>query len=135
MARFSGERRLVQAIRDGVAEMHRLHARRGWYDGHDLVNWMNSNRNAELNDIIDYYRRAPAGSRRRRPGRDPVHSATVQIGNFLKNRLGQRKVREQNSPRQITLRGGAHRDGNCNVSVWQVSQDTALGSARTACSA
>ncbi|MGD0048432.1 MAG: hypothetical protein ABSE42_15630 [Bryobacteraceae bacterium] len=121
MSRFSGKHHLVQAIRDGVGEMHRLHVRQGWYDGHDLINWMNSNRNEELNDIIDYYR--PSGA-------DPVHIATIQIGNFLKNRLGQQKITEQTSPRQITLRGGANRDGHCNVSVWQISHDTALGNCR-----
>jgi hypothetical protein len=87
MSRFSGEHRLVQAIRDGVAEMHRTHGNRGWYDGHDLVNWMNGNRNAELNDIFDCYRSAA----------DPVHTGTVQIGNFLKNCLAQRKIREHDS--------------------------------------
>lgn len=60
MSRFSGNHHLVQAIRDGVAQMHRSHLRRGWYDGHDLVNWMNSNRNEELNGIIDCYRRPGA---------------------------------------------------------------------------
>jgi len=90
--------------------MHRLYARRGWYDGHDLVNWMNGNRNAEFNDIIDYYR----------PGDDPVHAATIQIGRFLKKYLGQQKIRDQESPRRITLRTGGHRDGYCNVSVWRI---------------
>ena len=93
-----------------------------WYDGHDLVNWMNSNRNEELNGIIDCYRRPGAA--------DPVHTATIQIGNFLKNQLGQQKIREQTSQRRITLRDGANRDGPCDVSVWQISQDTALGNRR-----
>jgi hypothetical protein len=75
--------------------MRRLHVHRGWHDGHDLVNWMNINRNGEFNDIIGYYR----------PGADPVHAATIQIGNFLKNRLGQTKIGERESPRRITLRG------------------------------
>jgi hypothetical protein len=72
---------------------------------------MNSNRNDEFNDIIAYYRF----------GADPVHAATIQIGNFLKNHLGQMKIGEQESPRRITLRGGGNRDGYCNVSVWQIS--------------
>lgn len=121
MSRFSETHHLVQAIRDGVGELHRLHVRRGWYDGHDLINWMNSNRNDELNGIIDYYR--PSGA-------DPVHIATIQIGNFLKNRLGQQKIGEQTSPRQITLRCGANRDGRCNVSVWQISHGTMVGNLR-----
>ena len=110
MFRFAADRRLVQAVRDAVAEMHRLYAIRGWYDGHDLVNWMNSNRNAEFNNIIDCYR----------PGEDPVRTATIQIGRFLKRCLGQQKIREQESPRRITLRAGGDRDGYCKVSVWQI---------------
>ncbi len=121
MFRFSERHQLVQAIRDGVGEMQRLHVRQGWYDGHDLVNWMNRNRNEELNDIIDCYRRG---------GADPVHTATIQIGSFLKNQLGQQKIRDQTSARRITLRDGAHRNGRCNVSVWQIPQDTALGDCR-----
>jgi hypothetical protein len=38
----------------------------------------------------------------------------------LKNRLGQRKIGENVSQRQITLRNGANRNGQCNVSVWQI---------------
>jgi hypothetical protein len=110
MFRFAVEDRLVRAIRDGATEMRRRYVKLGSYDGHDLINWMNDNRNDELNDIIGYYR----------PGADPVHAATIQIGNFLKNCLGQTKIGEQESPRRITLRGGGNRDVCCNVSVWQI---------------
>ena len=108
MSRFSMNDRVVQAIRDGVAELRQLHAARGWYDGHDLITWLSDHRNPELNSVIDYYTRG-----------DPVHTATVQIGNFLKNRMGQEKIGERVSTRRIRLRGGANRDGECNVSVWR----------------
>lgn len=120
MFRFSGDARLVRAISDGVAEVRRLHARQGRYDGHDLINWMDDNRNAELNDIIDWYGHAPAGRRRATPGSRQVHTATALIGKFLGNKLGQVRIGEQTSQRHVTLRGGAHCNGTCDVSVWQI---------------
>jgi hypothetical protein len=119
MSRFSGNRRLVRAILDGVAEMHRLHSDRGRFDSHDLINWMNDRENAALNELIALYH-----------GDDPVHTATVQVANFLKNEVGQRKTHEQVSRRRITLNGGTPRNGDSKVSVWEISASTREGLSR-----
>src|SRR5208283_4891297 len=71
MARFSGNARVVAAINNGVAFVRRTHATRGWYDGHDLINWLDTHYNSELNDIIDCHVSTSS---------DPVHTATIQIG-------------------------------------------------------
>lgn len=124
MFSFESDRRLVSAILDGVAEMHRAHGAGGTYDTHDLVNWLNDRRNSELNEIIARY-----------PNGDAVHVATVQIGRYLQNRLGQRKVDDRVSTREdIALRAGVRGGGDCKVSVWEVSRATeaALDRAREA---
>ena len=89
MARFSGNPRLVQAIRDGVREMRQRHGASGCYDGHDLINWLDEHRNKELNEIYDYYDDCT----------DPEMTADQQIGRFL-YRLGQKKVGERTSARR-----------------------------------
>jgi hypothetical protein len=120
MSRFSGNRRLVRAILDGVAEMHRLHSDQGQFDSHDLINWMNDHENAALNELIALYH-----------GDDPVRAATVQVSNFLKNEVGQQKTHnKQVSHRRITLNGGASRDGDSKVSVWEISASTREGLSR-----
>jgi hypothetical protein len=101
----------VQAIRDAVAALSITQAAEGFYDGHDVINWLNDHRNNELNDIIDRF-----GN-----NHDRVHYATIQIGNFLKNELGQEKVGERVSDRRIRLRDGLRHDGKCKVSVWRIS--------------
>src|SRR5208337_4778489 len=45
---------------------------------------------------------------------------------YSRNRLGQKKVSERTSARRITRRRG-HRDGFCQVSVWSITDQTALG--------
>jgi hypothetical protein len=116
VARFARDRRLVQAIIDGIAEMHRRHPADGRFDGHDLVNWLNVNRNPELNDLYDLYADCI----------DPQMTADQQIGKFLYT-LGQVKVGEIRSPRQITRPGEPDRNGTCEVSVWEVSDRARAG--------
>lgn len=110
MSRISKLPHAVQAIRRTVAILRVAHAGARHYDGHDVINLLNDQHNAELNDIFDCYRNTS----------DPVHYATIQIGNFLKNGLNQIKIGERVSSRRITLRGGSTRDGRCDVSVWQI---------------
>jgi hypothetical protein len=117
MFRFESDLRLIGAIIDGVEEMHRAHAVRGSFDTHDLINWLNAHHNPELNDIISYYAKG-----------DVLNVATVQIGNYLKNRLDQRKVGDQISTRcEISLKTGARPGGDSEVSVWQISPSTRAG--------
>ena len=110
MSRISKLTSAVEAIRDAVAASRIAGANERRYDGHDVINWLNDHRNNELNDIINCYHNTP----------DPVHYATIQIGNFLKNQLGQQKIAERVSDRRVTLRGGSRRDGRCDVSVWSI---------------
>jgi len=119
MARFSGDPRLVTAIRDGVRELHRLHGARGRYDGHDLINWLDEHRNTELNEIYDLYGDC----------QDAEMTADQQIGRFL-YQLGQAKIGVRTSPRRITGRTGNDRNGVCQVSIWEISARTALGNPR-----
>jgi len=113
MARFSGDARLVQAIIDGVDEMQRGYKARGWFDGHNLINWLNVNRSPELNDIYDLYADC----------KDPEMTADQQIGRYL-YRLKQVKIAERISTRRINRRSGFHRNGVCQVSVWEISSKT-----------
>ena len=119
MARFSSDARLVQAIHDGVEEMHRRHGTRRQFDGHALINWLDANRNQELNDIYDLYDDC----------KDPEMTADQQIGKYLYS-LGQVKIGDRTSPRRISRRGGTHRNGECKVSVWEVSANTIAGLAK-----
>lgn len=111
MSRISRLPNADRAIHDAVIAVQNRFANQGRYDGHDVVNWLNSHRNAQLNDIIDCYRGTP----------DPVHYATIQIGNYLRNRLGQQKIGIRVSGRSITLRDGSTRNGRCDVSVWRIA--------------
>ena len=113
MARFARDRRLVEAIVDGVDAL--LHAD-GSYDSHDLINWLNANRTTQLNDLYDLYPDCA----------DPEMTADQQLGKFL-YRLGQIKIDEQVSPRSIDRRGGGNRNGTCAASVWEVSDRTTEG--------
>jgi hypothetical protein len=116
MARFSSDTRLVQAICDGVAEMHRRYAVHRQFDSHDLINWLDRNRNPELNDIYDLYRDC----------KDPEMTADQQIGKFLYD-LGQLKIGERISRRRISRRTGYNRNGECKVSIWEISPRTVDG--------
>jgi len=102
----------VHAIKTSVNAVRGIRAAQGedWYDGHDVINRLNSDFNRELNDVIDAY---PTSV-------DPVHTATIQIGNYLKNHLGQRKIGVNVSPRRIALRSGESRNGECEVSKWKI---------------
>lgn len=93
--------------------MHRRHAPKGQFDGHDLINWLDAHRNSELNDIYDLYSGCYG----------PEMTADQHIGKFL-YRLGQVKIGERISPRRISRRQGYHRDGTCKVSIWQISPQT-----------
>ena len=101
MSRISHLPHADSAIHDAVVAVQIACANQGLYDGHDVVNWLNDHRNDQLNDIIDCYRRTS----------DPVHYATIQIGNYLRNRLDQRKIGTRVSYRKITLRDGSTRNG------------------------
>lgn len=115
MARFEGDPVLVEAIRQGVRELHTKYEERGNYDSHDLINWLNEHRNAELNEIYDLYDDCS----------DPEMTADQQIGKFL-DRFGQKKIGVRESERWIARRSG-QRNGVCQVSVWGISDQTALG--------
>ncbi len=115
MARFEGDPALVEAIHQGVRELHRKYEERGNYDSHDLINWLNEHRNAELNEIYDLYHDCS----------DPEMTADQQIGKLLDS-LGQKKIGVRESERWIARQSG-HRNGTCQVSVWSISSETALG--------
>jgi len=108
MARFARDRRLVEAIVDGVAAMLDAH---GSYDSHDLIDWLNANRPAQLHDLYDLYHDCA----------DPEMTADQQIGKFLET-LGQIKLGEQVAARPIEQRGGGDRNGTSKVSVWEASE-------------
>ncbi len=116
MARFARDRRLIEAVLDGVSEPHRIHAAEDHFGTHDLINWLNANRPTELNDLYDLYHDCA----------DPEMTANQQIGKFLYT-LGQVKVDEQVSSRRIDRRGGGNRNGTCSASVWEVSERTREG--------
>ena len=109
MGRIDHLRDAPGAIRDALAAVRNASRRQGTYDGHDIVNWLNDHRNHLLNDIIDCY-----------PRGDSVHIATIQIGNFLRDRLHQTKVGVRISERRIALLGGSSRNGKCKVSLWRI---------------
>jgi len=115
----------VQAIREAVATAHDHYATRGWFDSHDIVNWLNEHHNDILNEIVDHYRLTADGT----PAQDPVHQATVQIGNFMRDWMGQDKTEyaERRSARRVNLSDGTTRHGDSEVSVWSVLPQTQLG--------
>ena len=115
MARFARDRSLVEALVAGVTEMQSVHATEGQYDSHDLLNWLNINRNPELNALYDLYLDCD----------DPQMRANHQIGKFL-DRLGQIKIGELPSERHAILEHGVNRfaGGDCEVSVWEISAST-----------
>ena len=99
-------------LREGVREIHRLYANRGWFDGHDLINWLDQNHNPELNAMHALYRG------------DSQKVGDQQIGKAL-YKLGQRKIGLNVSERRITTHDG-NRDGKCEVSMWEISTRTAI---------
>jgi hypothetical protein len=111
---------LVEAIREAVMAVRRdpRLRKRGWYDSHTIVNYLDAYRNEVLNRIIDLYLDC----------QDPPHRATIQIGCFLRDHLSQSKKKygEGPSKRRITLRDGSRRDGKCSVSRWEISDATEL---------
>jgi hypothetical protein len=115
-SRISKNPGLVQAIIEGVEEMHRLHAADGAFEGQDLIDWMNANRRAELAGIHDLY-----------PGVDPETKGDLQIGRFLHNDLGQTKIEMVPSSRQIARPEGPGRSSQSKVSVWEISARTRDG--------
>jgi hypothetical protein len=114
--RIKNNQTWVQAIHAGVAAVRQTHAQRGWYDSHDLINWLNDHRNLILNEIIHNYRITGQGT----PAQDPVFIATRQIGKYLQDWLGQVKTGEHSSGRTVTLSNGDNRDGEAAVSVWDI---------------
>src|SRR5438477_12024439 len=108
--------RWIQAIRAGVAAVRQAHTQRGRYDGHDLINWLNQNHNVVLNEIIDNYMITGQGT----PADDPVFIATRQIGKYLQDWEGEVKIGKHFSQRRVALQNGGNRDGECDVSVWQI---------------
>jgi len=110
-ASFASNPSIVRAISNGVAFVRRAREADGWYDSHDLINWLDIHHNDVLNDIIDCYKSRSS---------DPVHTATIQIGKYLRDHLGQVKVGENKSYHHITLRSGDKRNGDCEVSKWKI---------------
>ena len=105
--------------------MHRRHAEQGQYDSHDLINWLNDNRSAELEEIYKLYADCV----------DPEMTADQQIGKYLYE-VGQQKIGERESPRRIVL-PGRNRSGTCTVSVWAINATTreGLAEAESRCAA
>ena len=112
----------VQAVQAGVAVLHARHTVHGRFDSHDLVNWLNDRHNAVLNEIIDNYRITKQGKR----AKNPVHTATREIGKFIERELGQVKIDDHLSVRKpIKLAGGGvHPAAECTNSVWNINAAT-----------
>ena len=99
-------------IRIAAIHMHIQHAGRGWYDGHDLVGWLNVNHNAQLNAMYALFSRSS----------DPQMTGDQQIGNMLK-KIGQVKTGDQESNWTIHTPTGT-RSGRNMVSVWRIDRAT-----------
>jgi hypothetical protein len=99
-------------IAEGVWEQHQHCARRQWFDGHALINWLNERHNGALNGIYALYGTAI----------DPQMTGDQQIGKSL-YKLGQWKIGTVASGRQIDTPHG-DRDGSCDVSTWEISPRT-----------
>jgi Protein of unknown function (DUF2442) len=112
----------VRAIHAGVTALQAKHAPRGWFDSHNLINWLNRHHNAVLNAIVDNYRTTGKG----KPAKNPVHTATREIGRFIERRLGQVKTGDHQSVRNpIKLTdGGVHPGDECENSVWKIDAST-----------
>jgi len=93
--------------------MHMAHAARGWYDGHDLVGWLNVNHNHQLNAMYALFGTSS----------DPQMTGDQQIGNMLKNKLGQKKTGDHESNWTINTPTGT-RSGRNMVSVWKIEKAT-----------
>lgn len=120
--RILDETTWVHAIHAGLNALHASHAARGWFDSHDLINWLNIHNNGILNEIVDNYRITGQGKR----AKNPVHTATREIGKFIERELGQVKIRDHQSVRDaISLAGGGvHPRDECENSVWRVDAAT-----------
>jgi hypothetical protein len=110
MARFARDRRLVEAVIDGVDAMLYRHVDDGAYGSDDLIQWLSDNRDAELNDLYGLYTDC----------NDPEGTAEQQVDKFLEG-LGQVRAGERSSARQVTRREGSPRDGDPTAAVWEVS--------------
>jgi len=113
----------VQALDDGIAAMRQAHADRGWYDSHDLINWLNEHSNTVLNEIIDSYRFRRDGT----PAHDPILTATRQIAKFLQHHRHQVQLRKHISQRNAIQTVPPRAKGNAVVAVWQISSVAATG--------
>jgi hypothetical protein len=112
----------VRAIHAGVTALHAAHGSRGWFDSHNLINWLNVHENAVLNAIVDTYRVTGKG----KPAKNPVHTATREIGKFVERELGQVKIGDHQSVRNpIKLTGGGlHPGDESENSVWKIEAAT-----------
>jgi hypothetical protein len=112
----------VRAIHAGVTALGAAHAARGWFDSHDLINWLNDHHNAVLCAIVDNYRITGKG----KPAKNPVHTATVQIARFIELRLDQVKIDNHRSVRnRIKCTGGGEHPGDeCENSRWRIDTAT-----------
>src|SRR5271157_2544740 len=115
----------VMAIDDGIAAMRQAHSERGWYDSHDLINWLNEHSKEMLSEIIDSYRFKQDGT----PAQDPILIATRQIANFLQDYRGQVQVGKDISHRNVIHTEPPNPEGETVVAVWQISSSTAAGDA------
>ncbi len=113
----------VQALDDGIAAMRQAHADRGWYDSHDLINWLNEHSNTVLNEIIDSYRFRRDGT----PAHDPILTATRQIAKFLQHHRHQVQLGKHISQRNAIQTVPRRAKGNAVVAVWQISSVAATG--------
>jgi uncharacterized protein (DUF433 family) len=113
----------VRAVDHGISAMREAHADRGWYDSHDLINWLNEHYQGVLNEIIDSYRNREDGT----PAQDPISIATQQIARFLQDHKGQVQVGKQASHRNVIQAEAPRGGGDSVVAVWQIGPATVLG--------
>jgi hypothetical protein len=113
----------VPVIDAGVATLQVAHAGRGWFDSHDLINWLNVYHNVVLNEIVANYRITGEGN----PAKNPVHTATREIGKFIERELGQVKIGDHISVRNpiMLTGGGVHPGDQCMNSVWDIANTSA----------
>ena len=116
----------VQAIDAGIAAMHQVHANRGWYDSHDLINWLGAHSNDVLDEIIAAYRFKGDGT----PARDPILIATRQIARFLDDHRAEIQVGKHVSHRNAIQARPPRAGGDSEVAVWKIEPNSAADNVR-----
>jgi len=106
----------VQIIDEGIAAMHQAYAGRGWYDSHDLINWLIEHTEPVYKEIIESYRPKGDGA----PVRDPFLIATRQIAKYLRDHRGQERIGRHKSYRKAVQADPPKVGGFADVTVWRI---------------